>query len=170
MFKMNNQKATIQQTGASEVTKVALVTALYIVITTLLSVVSFGVFQLRLSEMFNFLPLFNRRYIWAVTIGVAIANINSPLGITDVLVGSISTFLVLHFIQLLTGKIKSMLIKFIITAIIFSLSMFTVASMLAIFYELPFFITWFSVGLGELFSMTIGGTIIYGISKRIRLT
>lgn len=63
MFKMNNQKATIQQMAASEVTKVALVTALYIVITTLLSVVSFGVFQLRLSEMFNFLPLFNRRYI-----------------------------------------------------------------------------------------------------------
>lgn len=53
MFKMNNQKATIQQMAASEVTKVALVTALYIVITTLLSVVSFGVFQLRLSEMFN---------------------------------------------------------------------------------------------------------------------
>ena len=170
MFKMNNQKATIQQMAASEVTKVALVTALYIVITTLLSVVSFGVFQLRLSEMFNFLPLFNRRYIWAVTVGVAIANINSPLGITDVLVGSISTFLVLHFIQLLTGKIKSMLIKFIITAIVFSLSMFTVASMLAIFYELPFFITWFSVGLGELFSMTIGGMIIYNISKRVRLT
>ncbi|MEG0293161.1 QueT transporter family protein [Enterococcus sp.] len=170
MFKMNNQKATIQQMAASEVTKVALVTALYIVITTLLSVVSFGVFQLRLSEMFNFLPLFNRRYIWAVTMGVAVANINSPLGITDVLVGSISTFLVLHFIQLLTGKIKSMLIKFIITAIVFSLSMFTVASMLAIFYELPFFITWFSVGLGELFSMTIGGMIIYNISKRVRLT
>lgn len=170
MFKMNNQKATIQQMAASEVTKVALVTALYIVITTLLSVVSFGVFQLRLSEMFNFLPLFNRRYIWAVTVGVAIANINSPLGITDVLVGSISTFLILHFIQLLTCKIKSMLSKFIITAIVFSLSMFTVASMLAIFYELPFFITWFSVGLGELFSMTIGGMIIYNISKRVRLT
>lgn len=170
MFKMNNQKATIQQMAASEVTKVALVTALYIVITTLLSVVSFGVFQLRLSEMFNFLPLFNRRYIWAVTMGVAVANINSSLGITDVLVGSISTFLVLHFIQLLTRKIKSMLIKFIITAIVFSLSMFTVASMLAMFYELPFFITWFSVGLGELFSMTIGGMIIYNISKRVRLT
>lgn len=170
MFKMNNQKATIQQMAASEVTKVALVTALYIVITTLLSVVSFGIFQLRLSEMFNFLPLFNRRYIWAVTMGVAVANINSPLGITDVLVGSISTFLVLHFIQLLTRKIKSMLIKFIITAIVFSLSMFTVASMLAMFYELPFFITWFSVGLGELFSMTIGGMIIYNISKRVRLT
>lgn len=102
--------------------------------------------------------------------GVAVANINSPLGITDVLVGSISTFLVLHFIQLLTRKIKSMLIKFIITAIVFSLSMFTVASMLAIFYELPFFITWFSVGLGELFSMIIGGMIIYNISKRVRLT
>ncbi|MBP2100907.1 hypothetical protein ACFQOY_13365 [Enterococcus alcedinis] len=47
---------------------------------------------------------------------------------------------------------------------------FTVASTLAMFYELPFFITWFSVGLGELFSMTIGGMIIYNISKRVRLT
>lgn len=167
MLKLKKNVARIHVT---EITKIALVTALYVVITTVLSVVSFGAFQLRLSEMFNYLPLFHKRYIWAVTLGVAIANLNSPQGMTDVLVGSLSTYLVLKTLQLLTKKIKNMKIKFVFTAILFSVSMFTVAGMLAIFYELPFFLTWLTVGLGELFSMTVGGILIYSLSQRINLT
>ncbi len=167
MLKIKKNASKIHVT---EITKIALITSLYIVITTFLSVISFGAFQLRLSEMFNFLPLFHKRYIWAVTLGVAIANFNSPLGITDVLVGSISTFIVLKIIQQVTKNIENMKLKFIITAIIFSFSMFTVAGMLCVFYDLPFFYTWLTVGIGELFSMTIGGILIYNLHQRIDLT
>lgn len=163
-------KKNVARIHATEMTKIALITALYVVITTVLTVLSFGAFQLRLSEMFNYLPLFNKRYIWAVTLGVAIANLNSPQGMTDVLVGSISTFLVLKVIQQLTKRIENIKVKFVITAILFAFSMFTVAGMLAIFYELPFFLTWLTVGLGELFSMTVGGILIYTLSQRIDLT
>lgn len=167
---LKSEKKMVAKIRATELTKVALITALYIVITTALSVISFGSVQLRLSEMFNYMPLFNKRYIWAVTLGVAIANMNSPLGIIDVLVGSISTFLVLKIILSVTKNIKSTPIKFVLTAFIFAFSMFTVAGQLAIVNDLPFFITWISVALGELFSMAIGGLIMYGISKKIDLT
>lgn len=167
---LKSEKKMVAKIRATELTKVALITALYIVITTALSVISFGSVQLRLSEMFNYMPLFNKRYIWAVTLGVAIANMNSPLGIIDVLVGSISTFLVLKIILSVTKNIKSTPIKFVLTAFIFAFSMFTVAGQLAIVNDSPFFITWISVGLGELFSMAIGGLIMYGISKKIDLT
>lgn len=167
---LNNEKNTIVESPATEITKIALIAALYIVITTMFTVISFGSFQVRLSEMFNYLPLFNKRYIWAVTIGVAIANLNSPLGIIDVLIGSISTFLVLKLVQYLTKNIKSIPIKFVITALFFALSMFTVAGQLTIVNDLPFFVTWFSVGLGELFSMVVGGIIIYWVSKKVDLT
>lgn len=167
---LNNEKNTIVESPATEITKIALIAALYIVITTMFTVISFGSFQVRLSEMFNYLPLFNKRYIWAVTIGVAIANLNSPLGIIDVLIGSISTFLVLKLVQYLTKNIKSIPIKFVITALFFALSMFTVAGQLTIVNDLPFFVTWFSVGLGEFFSMVVGGIIIYWVSKKVDLT
>lgn len=170
MFNLNQEKKPVAVSRATELTKVALVTALYVAITFTLSVISFGSLQLRLSEMFNYLPLFNKRYIWAVTIGVAVANMNSPLGIMDVLIGSISTFLVLKLVQGITEHMKNTHVKFIITAFVFAFSMFTVAGQLTIFYQLPFFVTWLSVGLGELFSMTMGGLVIYGISKKVDLT
>ncbi|MGJ3847732.1 QueT transporter family protein, partial [Levilactobacillus brevis] len=47
----------------------ALIAALYVVLTTVLSALSFGPFQIRLSEMFNHLVVFNKRYIAAVTLG-----------------------------------------------------------------------------------------------------
>ena len=58
----------------------------------------------------------------------------------------------------------------VITALIFALSMFTVAGQLTILYELPFWATYFTVGIGELLSMTIGGMVIYFLNKKIDLT
>lgn len=53
----------------SDLTKAALVAALYVVETVMLAVISFGAVQLRLSGMFNYLALFNKRYVYAVTLG-----------------------------------------------------------------------------------------------------
>ena len=52
-----------------------------------------------------------------------------------------------------------------LTAILFALSMFTVAGPLTFFYQLPFWYTWLTVGLGELLSMTVGGILIYVLNK-----
>ena len=50
-----------------------------------------------------------------------------------------------------------------------ALSMFTVAGPLTFFYQLPFWYTWLTVGLGELLSMTVGGILIYVLNKKIQL-
>ena len=47
--------------------------------------------------------------------------------------------------------------------------MFTVAGPLTFFYQLPFWYTWLTVGLGELLSMTVGGILIYVLNKKIQL-
>ena len=163
-----------EQVGRSfdtqSVAKIGLVTGLYIVITLFLSVISFGALQLRLSEMFNFLSLYNKKYVWAVTLGVAIANMFSPLGVIDVIVGSVCTFLVLQINLYITRNIKSMKVKLVITTVVFAISMFTVAGQLKIMYQAPFFINWLAIGLGELFSMSIGGVLIHWLSKRIDFT
>lgn len=73
--------------SATALAKMALVTALYVVVTVLLAPLSFGPIQLRLAELFNYLGVFNKRYIWSITLGVAIANAASPLGIIDIVIG-----------------------------------------------------------------------------------
>lgn len=168
---MNNHEVrSASRWTTKETAKMALVASLYVVVTVFLAVISFGAVQIRLSEMFNYLALYNKRYIWAVTVGVAIANIASPNGLIDVVVGSICTLFVLLFNQWLTKRMKSMKNKIVVTALVFAVSMFTVAGQLTILYQAPFFYNWLIIGLGELVSMTIGGVIIHFIGKRIDLT
>lgn len=95
--------------SVSELTKTALVAALYVAVTVVLSVISFGAVQLRLSEMFNYLALYNKRYVVAVTIGVILANFMSPTWILDVPIGGIATFLVLMLCRKVTKKISQMI-------------------------------------------------------------
>ncbi|MEQ6356308.1 QueT transporter family protein [Lysinibacillus sp. M3] len=158
------------RTSVSELTKMALVAALYVAVTVLLSVISFGAVQLRLSEMFNYLALYNKRYVVAVTLGVVLANFMSPTWILDVPIGGIATFLVLVLCRRVTKNITNDLVKMVITALIFAISMFTVAGQLTILYDLPFWATWFTVGIGELLSMTVGGMTIYLLNKKIDLS
>lgn len=167
---MHLEKSSAQRWTTTDTAKMAVVTGLYVAVTLVLSVISFGAIQLRLSEMFNYLPLFNKRYTIAVTLGVAIANLASPLGIVDVLFGSLSTWLVLLLCRAITKKIKNLKKKMITTALIFAFSMFTVAGQLTFFYQAPFFFNWLIIGLGELLSMTLGGILIYLLNKRLDLT
>lgn len=167
---MNLEKSSAQRWTTTDTAKMAVVTGLYVAVTIVLSVISFGAIQLRIAEMFNYMPLFNKRYTIAVTLGVAIANLASPLGIVDVLLGSISTLIVSLICRVATKKIKSLKKKMIITALIFAFSMFTVAGQLTFFYQAPFFFNWLIIGLGELLSMSLGGVLIYLINKRIDLT
>ncbi|MFI2129271.1 QueT transporter family protein [Lysinibacillus fusiformis] len=156
--------------SVSELTKTALVAALYVAVTVLLSVISFGAVQLRLSEMFNYLALYNKRYVVAVTLGVILANFMSPTWIVDVPIGGIATFLVLLLCRSITKHIANDVGKMVVTALIFAVSMFTVAGQLTILYDLPFWATWFTVGIGELLSMTVGGLTIYLLNKKIDLS
>lgn len=165
----NNTRSAKRWT-TTDVTRMALVTGLYVAVTLVLSVFSFGVIQIRLSEMFNYLSLYNKRYIVAVTAGVALANIASPLGLIDVAVGSVSTLLVLLINYKITSRIKNMKIKMAETACVFAFSMFTVAGQLTILYQLPFFLNWWVIALGELASMIVGGIIIYWIGKKVDLS
>ncbi|MFJ6207174.1 QueT transporter family protein [Lysinibacillus sp. NPDC092081] len=158
------------RTSVTELTKTALVAALYVAVTVLLSVISFGAVQLRLSEMFNYLALYNKRYVLAVTLGVVLANFMSPTWILDVPIGGIATFLVLILCRKVTKNITNDIMKMVITALIFAISMFTVAGQLTILYDLPFWATWFTVGVGELLSMTVGGMTVYLLNKKIDLT
>lgn len=153
--------------NVQEMTKVGLVAALYVAVTLVLAVISFGTVQLRLSEMFNYLVLFHKRYIVAVTLGVVLANFLSPWWWIDVPIGGTATLIVLIICRIVTKNMKNLVMKLIITGVLFTVSMFTVAAQIAFISEAPFWPIYGMVAVGEAFSMLVGGVTIYLLQKKI---
>lgn len=155
--------------------KMAIVTALYVVITVVLGPLGSGAIQFRLSEMFNFLAFYNKRYIYSVTIGCVIANwmVSGPV---DAVIGSASTFIFVTLGAKLFSKFMDEHLfggvinkAFLYFSIFFAFSMFTIALELHILYGLPFFATWMTTAMGEFISLIIGSIVVEAIGKRIDL-
>ena len=68
-----------------------IIAALYVVLTLGLSFISYGSIQFRLSEMLNLMAFIDPVYGAGVIVGCLIANIFSPLGLPDVIFGTIAT-------------------------------------------------------------------------------
>ena len=154
-----------------DVADIAIVAAIYVVLTVTppLNAISYGAYQFRISEMMNFMAFYNPKYIIGVTIGCMIANFFS-FGLLDVFVGGGSTLVFLAKYSkdyLFNGLIRKDHFFF---SILFSISMFTIAAELNIVAQLPFFLTWFTTGIGEFASLVIGAIIIGKIGRRIDLS
>ncbi len=77
----------------------AVVAALYVVVTYAVAPLAYGGIQFRLSEALVLICFYNKKYIIPLTIGCAIANIMSPFGIIDVIVGSSATLISVFLIS-----------------------------------------------------------------------
>ena len=124
-----------------EIATNSIVATLYIVLTIVATPLSYGAIQFRISEILVLLCFFNYKYIFGLTIGCFIANLNSPTMSLDLLFGTSAT--VLACLGIIACKYLWMAI---FPPIIFN--GFIVAWELT-FFDSPF---WFSVGtimLGE---------------------
>lgn len=118
----------------------ALFAAIYIVITIFLP--SYGPLQLRLSEMFSHLPVFNKKYSVGLIIGVAISNIRSEFGIYDVIFGTLHTAISIWIVSLIIKESDSIMKKLLINTAVFTVMSFILALMVAFLTEqMPIFFT-----------------------------
>lgn len=163
---MKNLTKTSSST-VQTIVSTAIIAAMYVAVTMIIQPIAYGPVQVRLSEMFNYLVLFNKRYIWGVTLGVFLSNFMSPTWTLDVPIGTISTLIVLVLILWLVKFTKDLRVKFVIMGVIFALSMFTVAGELYIAFKTPFWFSYLTIGIGEALSMAIGGLIMYAANKRL---
>ena len=157
---------------------IAIVAAIYFVLTMTppFNAISYGAYQFRISEMMSFLAFYNPKYIIGVTVGCMMSNFFS-FGMIDVLVGGGSTFVFLSLGVWMLGKYKKdFLFNGLIRkdhfyySILFSISMVTIAAELYFVAGAPFFLTWFTTGVGEFVSLIVGSIIIGKIAKRVDLT
>ncbi len=144
-----------------------LLAAMYIAATALIAPVGFSVIQFRISEIFNHLIVFNKRYFWGIVIGVVVSNIlMSSLGFLEVF-GVVQSVVSLLIIMLLSTVIKNRMTLMIINTCVFSFTMFFIAIMLKIGIGVPFFETWLTTAASEFIVMALGIPIILMLARRI---
>lgn len=143
------------------ITRTAVIAAVYVVITVMFAGLSYGQIQFRISEILILFAFIDPLYIPGLTIGCALANLGSPLGIIDVVVGSIATLVALLYIVLIRKKLgnsfKSLVIASLGPVIFNGL---IVGWELNYLFQLPYIITVLYVAAGEFLVVTICGTII----------
>lgn len=71
----------------------ALIAAIYAALTIVLTPISYGVLQFRVSEVLCILPFFFPTSAWGLFVGCAISNVMSSAGMLDIVFGSLSTLL-----------------------------------------------------------------------------
>lgn len=177
---MNNKTMTHTQSRVVDIVKGAIVAALYVALTFILAPLSFGPLNLRISEGLNFIALYNKRYVYAITLGVFIVNYFA-YGVLDMIVGSISTYIFLFIGRYLGDKLVSlantlhplknsqkMLVKYAILAVVFSASMFTIAGLVYIISAgVGFWATYGVMAVTEFLAMVLGGFIVYPLANRV---
>ncbi len=147
----------------------SLVAALYIAVSMLIQPFGFTNIQFRLSELFNHLIVFDKKYFFGIILGVFLANLFfSPLGIYDLLFG-VSMSIVALLMTMAVGRfVKNIWARMIANTIIFTFNMWFIALMLYLALDLPFMFTWLTTAVGEFVVMAIGMPIIYALNKRMK--
>jgi len=116
------------------ITRGAMITGLYIVITYILAPVSFGPLQFRLAEALTVLPILYPEAVPALFLGVMLANIIGGLGMVDIIGGSLVTLLA----AAVTYKFRFSFIAYL-SPIVFNGVL--VSLYLSVLFEIPYWIT-----------------------------
>lgn len=154
-----------------EIVLSAVIAALYVAITVVFSAISYGPVQFRIAEMLNCLIIYDKRYIWGISVGVLISNLQSTLGIIDITWGTLTTVITLSVVYWTVRKLSDRKIQMILCVLITTVLMgFLVALELTYVLKLPFFYTWLTVSLGEFTVMVAGAIVFYILGNSINLS
>lgn len=144
--------------NTKEITTLAMIAVLYIVLSLAVPALSFGPLQFRIGEMLVVLPFLNKRYTISLTLGCLIVNLFSPLGPVDVFFGTTSTLLMCLIISRLNNKWLIPVVAGVLTGTMIGFE-------LHVIYQLPLLETMLVVGAGEVVTVAAGVLIFIFIKK-----
>ncbi|MEI3607011.1 QueT transporter family protein [Pseudogracilibacillus sp. SE30717A] len=149
----------------------ALIAALYFVVTWIVAPFGFLNIQFRLSELFNHLIVFNKKYFFGIVLGVFISNLILSPTKADLIFGVLHTALSLGITLLFARVVKNKISLMLINTIVFSFNMFIIAYLLKVFanFKDAFMMLWLTLGISEFLTMLLAIFIIYFINKRLDL-
>ncbi len=156
-------------------TKVAMIGAIYTVLTLALAPISYGNMQVRISESLTMLPLIYAPSIYGVTLGCFLSNLIgaiigvNPTGYIDAIVGTLATFLAAYFTYKTKDiKIKNVPVLAMFMPVIFNF-IFVGAELAYLFmpdnFLLGMLINGSWVGLGEIIAVILGFFLVRALAK-----
>ena len=137
-----------------QIIRLAIITALYVTLTIVLSFMSFGDIQFRIAEVLLFLCFFRKDYGIALILGCAIANFFSPLGIIDVVFGTLATAISVFLIMKSKNIFIASLFPVVFNAVLVGLELHLVLG-------LPLLVSMATVALGEAVVVIVLGNLIF---------
>lgn len=148
-------------------TTAAIIAALYVVFTGISAAfgLASGVVQIRLSEALTVLPFFTNAAVPGVTIGCLLANLLTGAPLPDIIFGTLASFLGVLGASILRKKKYLVALPTIISnAIIIPL-------VLQYAYSVPdaFWYLFLTVGIGEVISAGILGTLLLQVLQKRKL-
>lgn len=139
--------------NVKNLTRLALVTAMYAVFTLVIAPLSFGAIQFRFSEILVLLCFYRKDYAPAMILGCLIANLFSPFGLYDIIFGTFATAVAVIPMYYVKNIFLAAVLPIISNGLIVGFELFLCGEPL-----------WFSMGtvaLGELVVVGILGTVIF---------
>lgn len=142
--------------------EVAIIAAIYTILTVMLSWISYGQIQFRVAEALLVLVLYKKSGPAGLVLGCLIANIFSPFGLPDIIFGTLGSIFAVSGIYLLKKQniLVSLLPGVVANAILVGLE-------LKIFINLPFFLTAIYVAVGQAVVIYALGIPLYYALKKI---
>lgn len=155
--------------------KIAMIAAIYTVVSLVLAPFSYGNIQVRIAEALTILPLIYRPSIAGVTLGCFLTNLIgammgvNPTGMIDAVVGTVATlFAAILTYQLRDRKIAGIPVLSLMMPVIFNF--FFVGMELSVLYFegnvwLGLLIMGTEVAIGELISVIIGYFLVKALDR-----
>ena len=128
----------------------AIIAAMYATLTILLTPLSYGVMQIRVSEILTVLPFFTPAAIPGLFVGCLVANIVGGNGPLDMVFGSLATLVAAFLTYRMPNKYLAPLPPVIVNALI-------VGIMLGYLLKMPYWAAIGLVGAGELIACYVLG-------------
>lgn len=147
----------------------AIIAALYVAVTMVVAPIAYGAVQFRISEVFNHLAVFNKKYIVGIVVGVFIVNLFSPFGWYDLVFGTAHSLISLLAMLFLTRYAANVWVKMGINTLMFAFFSFIVAWELYLL-GLPFWFSYLTVAFGELVVMAIGAPVMKYLGDKLQLS
>jgi uncharacterized membrane protein len=145
-----------------------IVAALYIAVSAIIQPFGFTNIQFRVSEMFNHLIVFNKKYFYGIILGVFLTNLFfSPMKAYDLIFGVGQSVIALLISIVAARFIKGTWTRMAINTVVFTVTMFFIALELHLAFGLPFLFTWLTTAIGEFVVMAVGMPVMYYINKQV---
>lgn len=139
---MNNTKSI----SLKQLIWAALIAAIYVVLTAIFAPLSFGAVQVRISEILTLLPILTPMAVPGTFIGCFISNIIFSASLLDIILGSLATLASAVLTYLLREN------KYLAAAPPVIVNAFIVAFILKVSAGAPYWLTVFTVGVGQAIS------------------